>query len=61
MSTVTELVAREIRADRRAEAEQAAFSAVLRTAARERRAARRLARLRQRSSAASARVGGYDF
>lgn len=61
MSTVNDLVAREIIADRRAEAEQAAFGAVLRTAAQERRAARRLAKLRSRSSAVTARVGGIQF
>jgi hypothetical protein len=59
MSTVNDLVAREIRADRRAEADGAALSAVIRTAARERRAARRLARLRQRSSIAHSRAAGY--
>ena len=61
MSTVTELIAREIRADRLADAEQAAFTAAVRADASERRAARRLAKVRQRSSTARARVGGYDF
>ena len=61
MSTVTELVAREIRADRRAEAEEAAFGAAVQTAAREHRAARRLARLRQRTNAASSRLVGREF
>jgi hypothetical protein len=61
MSTVTELVAREVSADRRAEAEQAALSAVVRTASQERRAARRLDRLQRRSRVAHARIGGRTF
>ena len=61
MSTVTELVAREVSADRRAEAEQAALGAAVRTATQERRAARRLERIQRRSRAAHARIGGRTF
>ena len=61
MSTVTELVAREVSAERRAEAEHAALSAAVRAASQERRAAARLEKIQRRSRAAHARVGGRNF
>jgi hypothetical protein len=61
MSTVTALVAREVSADRRAEAEQAALAAAVRTSSQERRAARRLDKIQRRSRVAHARVGGRNF
>jgi hypothetical protein len=56
MLTVPELVARELREDRRAEAVASAYSAAARSAARERRAARRLEKLRDRSAVAQSRL-----
>ena len=56
MLTVPELVARELREDRRAEAVASPYSAAARTASREHRAARRLERLRHRNAIAQSRV-----
>ena len=56
MLTVPELVARELREDRRAEAVASAYCAAARTASREHRAAKRLERLRHRNAIAQSRV-----
>jgi hypothetical protein len=61
MSTVTEMVAREITAERIAAAEQAALTAAVRSASRECRASRRLARFRHRSDIARSRIAGLNL
>jgi hypothetical protein len=60
MLTALDLVARGLREDRQAEAEQAALSVAVRAASREARAARRLAKIKHDNLIAQAQVSGMD-
>ena len=60
MRTALDLVARGLREDRQAEAEQAALSVAARAASREARAARRLAKIKNDNRIAQAQISGMD-
>jgi hypothetical protein len=60
MLTAQDLVARGLREDRQAEAEQAALIVAARAASREARAARRLAKIKHDNRIAQAQMSGMD-
>jgi hypothetical protein len=60
MLTALDLVARGLREDRQAEAQQAALSVAVRAASREARAARRLDKIKSHNRIAQAQTSGMD-